>query len=94
MRGRRRSRRRARTRARREHQRERPDDVLGAHAGDSVRARRARRAGLASRAVLAAASPAVLIFLLLDHPGHPLLLLTLAIALYLTVIELRELRPH
>ena len=35
----------------------------------------------------------MLLFLLLGFTP-PLLLLTLALALYLTVIELRELRPH
>jgi hypothetical protein len=36
----------------------------------------------------------VLLFLLLPAAPRPILLLTLALALYLTVIELRELRPH
>ena len=35
----------------------------------------------------------MLVFLLLGF-SPPLLLLTLALALYLTVVELRELRPH
>jgi hypothetical protein len=37
----------------------------------------------------------LIVIFLRDAPGAlPILLLTLAIALYLTVIELRELRPH
>ncbi|MDQ3894321.1 MAG: hypothetical protein M3292_06615 [Actinomycetota bacterium] len=36
----------------------------------------------------------MLLFLLLPAAPRPILFLTLALALYLTVIELRELRPH
>jgi len=36
----------------------------------------------------------VLAFLVLSRAPWPILFLTLALALYLTVIELREIRPH
>jgi hypothetical protein len=36
----------------------------------------------------------VLLFLLLPRAPGPILFLTLALAMYLTVIELREFRPH
>jgi hypothetical protein len=36
----------------------------------------------------------VLLFLLLPGAPVPILFLTLALAMYLTVIELREFRPH
>ncbi len=44
--------------------------------------------------VVVAQDAAVLMFLLLPRAPDLILLLTLAIALYLTAIELRELRPH
>lgn len=56
----------------------------------------ADRDRVASRGPVSQTPAAVIVVLLLSSRGAPLALiwLTLAVALYLTVIELRELRPH
>ena len=81
-----------------EHEGEREDHVAGRsserirpHVGAVGR----RTVGVATRPRWRTIPLRVLIVILLENaPGAPLLLLTLAIALYLTVIEFRELRPH